>query len=74
MLGGLTPMGAAPVEFGQPQTFSTNATNSVINPVSPVLPTSDAPQGTDYMTMVKKYAPYVIGAVVLYYLILKNKK
>ena len=69
MLGGLTPMGAAPVEFGQPQTFSTSATQSVINPVSPV-----QEQSSDYMTMVKKYAPYVIGAVLLFYLILKNKK
>jgi len=73
MLGGLTPMGAAPVEFGQPQTFATSSTQSVINPVSPVVPSSDAPQGDDYMTKVKKYAPYVIGAFVLYYLILKNK-
>ena len=73
MLGGLNPMGEVPVSFGQPQTFSTGAKQSVINPVAPVVPSSDAPQGDDYMTMVKKYAPYVIGAVVLYYLILKNK-
>lgn len=32
------------------------------------------PPPTDYLAMAKKYAPYVIGAVVLYYLILKNKK
>ena len=84
MLGGLNPMGEVPVSFGQPQTFSTGAKQSVItlpanqrqqntSPVAVEQPSSDAPQGDDYMTMVKKYAPYVIGAVVLYYLILKNK-
>ena len=42
---------------------------------SPVIPAQEEEEeGTDYMAMVKKYAPYVIGAVVLYYLILKNKK
>jgi hypothetical protein len=47
-----------------------------VQPQSSVDPAGFAPpqQGTDYMAMVKKYAPYVIGAVVLYYLILKNKK
>ena len=88
MLGAINPMGQVPVPFGQPQTFSTGARQSVITlPVnqrqqntSPVAvePASsaapDAPQGNDYMAMIKKYAPYVIGAVVLYYLILKNKK
>jgi hypothetical protein len=92
MLGAINPMGAVPVSFGQPQTFSTGANQSVVtipasqrqyyqtpqpvntSPVAPVVPSSDAPQGDDYMAMVKKYAPYVIGAVVLYYLILKNKK
>ena len=92
MLGAINPMGDIPVSFGQPQTFSTGAKQSVVtipasqrqyvlpvntSPVAveqPSSPAPDAPQGTDYMTMVKKYAPYVIGAVVLYYLILKNKK
>lgn len=91
MLGALNPMGAVPVSFGQPQTFSTGANQSVVtipsaqrqyyqtpqptsNP-SPVIPAQEEEEeGTDYMAMVKKYAPYVIGAVVLYYLILKNKK
>jgi len=43
---------------------------------SPVIPAQEEEEeeGTDYMAMLKKYAPYVIGAVVLYYLILKNKK
>ena len=91
MLGAINPMGEIPVSFGQPQTFSTGARQSVITlpanqrqyvqpntspvavePASSAAP--DAPQGNDYMTMIKKYAPYVIGAVVLYYLILKNKK
>jgi hypothetical protein len=98
MLGAINPMGDVPVSFGQPQTFSTGAKQSVVtipsaqrqyyqtqqpvntSPVAVEQPSSPAPdgfapsQGTDYMAMVKKYAPYVIGAVVLYYLILKNKK
>jgi hypothetical protein len=90
MLGAINPMGNVPVSFGQPQTFSTGANQSVVtipaaqrqyyqtpqptpNP-SPVIPAPQEEEGTDYMAMVKKYAPYVIGAVVLYYLILKNKK
>ena len=28
--------------------------------------------GTDYMAMIKKYAPYAIGAILLYYLISKK--
>ena len=43
-------------------------------PSSPAGFAPPQPPQTDYMAMVKKYAPYVIGAVVLYYLILKNKK
>lgn len=43
------------------------------NPTAIEQPSSPAPQGTDYMSMIKKYAPYAIGAIVLYYLILKNK-
>ena len=90
MLGGLTPMGDTEVAFGQPQTISTGANQSVItlpafqrqqntSPVNVQPPSSPAgfappqPPPTDYMAMVKKYAPYVIGAAVLYYLILKNK-
>lgn len=88
MLGAINPMGAVPVSFGQPQTFSQGQTQSTItipanqrqyyqtpqpNP-SPVLPAKEEQQQqTDYLAMAKKYAPYVIGAVVLYYLILKNK-
>jgi len=90
MLGGLTPMGEIYTPFGQPQTFSTGANQStitlpanqrqqIISPVnvdtqSSIAPDGFAPPQTDYMAMAKKYAPYVIGAVVLYYLILKNKK
>ena len=89
MLGGLNPMGDTEVAFGQPQTISTGANQSVItlpanqrqqiiSPVNVDNQSSIAPDGfpppqTDYMAMAKKYAPYVIGAVVLYYLILKNK-
>lgn len=28
--------------------------------------------GTDYMAMIKKYAPYAIGAILLYYVISKK--
>jgi len=84
MLGALNPMGQVPVPFGQPQTFSQGQTQSTItlpanqrqqntSPVAVEQPSSPAPDGTDYLAMAKKYAPYVIGAVVLYYLILKNK-
>jgi hypothetical protein len=97
MLGALNPMGAVPVSFGQPQTFSQGQTQSTItipasqrqyyqtpqpvntSPVDVEQPSSPNPdvfaptQQTDYLAMAKKYAPYVIGAVVLYYLILKNK-
>jgi len=84
MLGALNPMGQVPVPFGQPQTFSTGQRQSTItlpanqrqqntSPVAVEQPSIPAPDGTDYLAMAKKYAPYVIGAVVLYYLILKNK-
>lgn len=61
--------------YQTPQPVNTSPVN--VEPQSSPAPDGfapDAPQGTDYMAMVKKYAPYVIGAVVLYYLILKNKK
>lgn len=84
MLGGLNPVGDVPVSFGQPQTFSTGQRQSTItlpasqrqqntSPVAVEQTSSAAPEQTDYLAMAKKYAPYVIGAVVLYYLILKNK-
>lgn len=87
MLGALNPVGDVPVSFGQPQTFSQGQTQSTITipanqrqyyqvPQPPSSPEGFAPPqppATDYMAMIKKYAPYAIGAVVLYYLILKNK-
>lgn len=84
MLGAINPMGDVPVSFGQPQTFSTGQRQSVItlpasqrqqntSPIAVEQTSSAAPEQTDYLAMAKKYAPYVIGAVVLYYLILKNK-
>ena len=53
---------------GQAYSASTNT-----SPVNVEQPSSPAPQETDYLAMAKKYAPYLIGAIVLYYLILKNK-
>ena len=80
-------MGDVPVSFGQPQTFSQGQTQSTITipanqrqyyqtpqpASSPAGFAPPQPPPTDYLAMAKKYAPYVIGAVVLYYLILKNK-
>ena len=48
------------------QTFATKTGQAYISPVN-------TGQETDYLAMAKKYAPYLIGAIVLYYLILKNK-
>ena len=69
--------------YQTPQPVNTSPVN--VEPQSSIAPDGFAPPqpagfappqppATDYMAMVKKYAPYVIGAVVLYYLILKNKK
>jgi hypothetical protein len=51
------------------QTFATQ-TEQVVDPskgVSPIVT-----QKTDIMETLKKYAPYIIGAVVLYYVISKK--
>ena len=75
MLGALTPIQT----FGQEQ-VTTFKDQSVVtpsqNPNQVIVEKTNfvQPQADDTMTMIKKYAPYVIGAVVLYYLILKNKK
>lgn len=55
-----------------PSPVNTSPVN-VEPPSSPAGFAPPQPPQTDYMAMAKKYAPYVIGAVVLYYLILKNK-
>jgi len=74
MLGAINPI----LTFGQEQ-VSTYKDQSVVtpsqNPNQAIVDKTNfvAPDGNDPMTMIKKYAPYVIGAVVLYYLILKNK-
>ena len=73
MLGGINPNQT----FGQ-ETITTYKNQSVVNPSqNPNQAIVDKPNfvpvTNDPMTMIKKYAPYVIGAVVLYYLILKNK-
>lgn len=51
------------------QTFATQ-TQQTYDPSKGVSPI--ATQKTDIMDTLKKYAPYIIGAVVLYYVI-KNK-
>ena len=58
--------------YQTPQPVNTSPVN-VEQPSSPAGFAPPQPPPTDYLAMAKKYAPYVIGAVVLYYLILKNK-
>lgn len=55
------------------QTFATN-TNQVVDPSKGLSPLVQPPtsEGTDYMAMIKKYAPYAIGAILLYYVISKK--
>jgi hypothetical protein len=58
------------------QTFAAQ-TNQVIDPSKGSSFTDKAlnvsyNQPTDYMAMIKKYAPYAIGAILLYYLISKK--
>ena len=55
------------------QTFATN-TNQVVDPSKGLSPLVQPPtsEGTDYMALIKKYAPYAIGAILLYYVISKK--
>jgi hypothetical protein len=74
MLGAISPIQT----FGQEQVTTYNNQSVVTPSQNPNQTIVDKPnfvqsQGDDMMTMVKKYAPYIIGAAVLYYLILKNK-
>tara|TARA_R110002126_G_scaffold257503_3_gene400493 strand:+ start:1295 stop:1519 length:225 start_codon:yes stop_codon:yes gene_type:complete len=74
MLGAISPIQT----FGQEQVTTYNNQSVVTpsqNPNQTIVDKTNfvQPQGDDMMTMVKKYAPYLIVAGVLYYLILKNK-
>ena len=51
------------------QTFAAQ-TNQVIDPSKGVSPLVNKPM--DYMSLIKKYAPYAIGAILLYYVISKK--
>lgn len=51
------------------QTFAAR-TSQVVDPSKGVSPLVNQPM--DYMSMIKKYAPYAIGAILLYYVISKN--
>lgn len=55
------------------QTFATQ-TQQTYDPSKGVSPLIQPPasQGTDYMAMIKRYAPYAIGAILLYYVISKK--
>ena len=74
MLGAINPIQT----FGQEQ-VTTYGNKSVVtpsqNPNQAVVDKTNfvQSQSGDTLDIIKKYAPYVIGAVVLYYLILKNK-
>ena len=80
MLGAINPIQT----FGQEQvttyanqsvvTPSQNPNQAVVDKTNFVQPANSEPHSNDTMAMIKKYAPYIIGAAVLYYLILKNKK
>jgi hypothetical protein len=51
------------------QTFA-KQTEQVVDPSRGVSPMVNQP--TDYMSLIKKYAPYAIGAILLYYVISKK--
>lgn len=73
MLGAINPNQT----FGQ-ETITTYKNKSVVNPSqNPNQAIVDKPNfvppTNNTMDTIKKYAPYLIGAVVFYYLILKNK-
>jgi len=51
------------------QTFA-KQTDQVVDPSKGVSPLINQP--TDYMSLIKKYAPYAIGAILLYYVISKK--
>jgi hypothetical protein len=51
------------------QTFA-KQTEQVVDPSRGVSPLVNQP--TDYMSLIKKYAPYAIGAILLYYVISKK--
>jgi hypothetical protein len=74
MLGAISPIQT----FGQ-ETITTYNNQSVVSPSqNPNQAIVDKPNfvpaANDTMTMIKKYAPYLIGAAIVYYLILQNKK
>jgi hypothetical protein len=78
MLGAITPINtnvireritttaADPIKV---QTFA-KQTEQVVDPSKGVSPMVNQP--TDYMSLIKKYAPYAIGAILLYYVISKK--
>jgi len=51
------------------QTFATQ-TSQTYDPKKGISPLVNQP--TDYMAIIKKYAPYAIGAILLYYVISKK--
>lgn len=73
MLGALPPIQT----FGQ-ETITTYQDRSVVtpsqNPNQAIVDKPNfVPPTNDTMDTIKKYAPYLIGAAIIYYLILKNK-
>jgi hypothetical protein len=54
------------------QTFA-KQTEQVVDPTKGVSPLVSQSSGQpDYMALIKKYAPYAIGAILLYYVISKK--
>jgi len=54
------------------QTFADN-TNQVVDPSKGISPlVNQSSEQPDYMALIKKYAPYAIGAILLYYVISKK--
>jgi hypothetical protein len=75
MLGAVTP-----IQTFSPEKITTFKDQSVVNPSqnpnqtfveNPPIVSQSSGQ-PDYMALIKKYAPYAIGAILLYYVISKK--
>ena len=63
----------SPVNTGQ-EAYAENANAYYYaEPLDPNKKGKGVAEMSDTMAIIKKYAPYAIGAIILYYLILKNK-
>jgi hypothetical protein len=78
MLGAVSPINTSVIKEritttasdpAKVQTFA-KQTEQVYDPTKGISPIVNQP--TDYMSLIKKYAPYAIGAILLYYVISKK--